>query len=643
MIPATEGRIAILGCRIDSDGESGSDSRSAHLREGDESDSSPDHSYDDAPDDFDRVHHSRYEHAFPEVGDGRHDHGESTVRGDIKIFYTITYDHGNLVGDGNVGVGHIDSGNADDGDVLTADGSGGAAFEAPTGGGGGGTDDQTAAEVTVDTTNFSSNLTAADDTVQAALETIDGFTQYQGTWQQAAWPAGVIVRRSGIPYLSLVNNNTEIPTPASTQWTGLSEGFVYRGAAPVVATNYNYGQVVLEPNTDVYYYFTSTISASVARADIATHANFQAISGETGHSPRVDSGSAFPTTPAPLAGDLFFFDADVASGLDWLDTDGTTDLTAATAGDMARFDGTDWIKVINLVGGGGGGGGGSTDFFDAPIEDVASIDVSNTTPENYLAIDANNVITNRGGFTIEVGTNTHQAIKVPVDGNYTITAVTSILQNNAGVPRNRTRFQFFIVRSGVDVAAAGSGLYASYGRATVPAGFADGSYTVDLLADDQIEMRYSDELATTATYSLGGGLSRISVLLNSGGGTTGGQQATSGLQTTQIFDRNATGATLTVYPLGTALSAGDDNHFTFTEVDKESVDRIEIMILVASQYWIPIVITREMLYQMTPQAGHPGTVNNTEDSGGLVHQRQNDTVRRLQGGCGCKSPVGVRG
>ena len=214
VIPATEGRIAILGCRIDSDGESGSDSRSAHLREGDESDSSPDHSYDDAPDDFDRVHHSRYEHAFPEVGDGRHDHGESTVRGDIKIFYTITYDHGNLVGDGNVGVGHIDSGNADDGDVLTADGSGGAAFEAPTGGGGGGgTDDQTAAEVTVDTTNFSSNLTAADDTVQAALETIDGFTQYQGTWQQAAWPAGVIVRRSGIPYLSLVNNNTEIPNP----------------------------------------------------------------------------------------------------------------------------------------------------------------------------------------------------------------------------------------------------------------------------------------------------------------------------------------------------------------------------------------------------------------------------------------------
>ena len=303
---------------------------------GSEASNSPAEDYDDASLDFELVADVVYQHIDPAVGASTHSHG-TDIRCNFKIFYTLIIDHGNLVGDGNVGAGDIDSESAADGEVLTADGSGGAAWEAATGGGGGGTDDQTAAEVTVDTANFSSNLTAADDTVQAALETIDGFTQYQGNWQQAAWPAGVIVRRSGIPYLSLVNNNTQIPTPASTQWTGLSEGFIYRGEAPVVATNYNYGQVVLEPDTDVYYYFTSTISASVARADIATHANFQALSGETGHSPRVGSGNAFPTTPTPLASDIFFFNADVASGLDWLDTDGTTDLTAATAGDMARY------------------------------------------------------------------------------------------------------------------------------------------------------------------------------------------------------------------------------------------------------------------------------------------------------------------
>ena len=111
-------------------------------------------------------------------------------------------------------------------------------------------------------------------TCKTALETIDGFSQYQGAWQQTAWPAGVIVTRSGVAYISLVNNNTEIPTPASTQWSGLPEGYIYRGHAPVAATNYNYGHVVFDTITNAYYFFTSTISASVAQADIAGHANF---------------------------------------------------------------------------------------------------------------------------------------------------------------------------------------------------------------------------------------------------------------------------------------------------------------------------------------------------------------------------------
>ena len=84
----------------------------------------------------------------------------------------------------------------------------------------------------------------------------------------------MIVTRSGIAYISLVNGNTQIPTPASTQWSGLPEGFTYRGEAPVAATNYNYGHFTFDPDTDNVYVFTSTISASVARADIPTHANF---------------------------------------------------------------------------------------------------------------------------------------------------------------------------------------------------------------------------------------------------------------------------------------------------------------------------------------------------------------------------------
>ena len=80
--------------------------------------------------------------------------------------------------------------------------------------------------------------------------------------------------------------------------------------------------VVLEPNTGTYYIlsFTSTISASVARADIATHANFP---GNCQVTDRPLSEGRFRRclpdhAQRPLASDIFFFDQDVASGLDWL-------------------------------------------------------------------------------------------------------------------------------------------------------------------------------------------------------------------------------------------------------------------------------------------------------------------------------------
>ena len=263
-------RLGILISRLGDN----SDSAVAAVH-GTEVSSSPRESYDDASTDFDLENDVVYQHIDPAIGASTHSHG-TDIRGNIKIFYTLIIDHGNLVGDGQVNADHIDSGSADDGDVLTADGSGGAAFEAPTGGGGGGgTDDQTAAEVSVDTTNFSRNLTSTDDTVQEALETIDQFSAVS-----RCLAAGVMARRRDrhtqrhcIP-ISLVNNNTEIPTPAAEGWSGLPEGYIYRGEAPVAATVYNYGHIVFSPTTDNYYFFTSTISASVARADIPTHANF---------------------------------------------------------------------------------------------------------------------------------------------------------------------------------------------------------------------------------------------------------------------------------------------------------------------------------------------------------------------------------
>ena len=70
--------------------------------------------------------------------------------------------------------------------------------------------------------------------------------------------------------------------------------------------------------------------------------------GAPGHSPVFSAGSAFPASPT--TNDFHLFSVDVASGLDWLDADGATDLTAASAGDVARYTGSDWQRAANIRG-----------------------------------------------------------------------------------------------------------------------------------------------------------------------------------------------------------------------------------------------------------------------------------------------------
>ena len=97
----------------------------------------PRESYDDANVDFDLENDVVYQHIDPAIGASTHSHG-TDIRGNIKIFYDVILDHGNLVGDGTVNAAHLNSGTAADGDVATADGSGGVTYEPPAAGGGGG-------------------------------------------------------------------------------------------------------------------------------------------------------------------------------------------------------------------------------------------------------------------------------------------------------------------------------------------------------------------------------------------------------------------------------------------------------------------------------------------------------------------------
>ena len=329
----------------------------------------------------------------------------------------------------------------------------------------------------------------------------------------------------------------------------------------------------LSPSRSVYYFFASTISASVARADIATHANFHVVGGATGHSPRVGSDNAFPTTPAPVASDIFFFDEDVASGLDWKDTDGTTDLTAATAGDMARYDGTDWIKVINVVGSGGGGGGGGDRIVLAD-----AVGVSNTAGPHEIALDS--AMTAGNLLTFYVLTS---AAANPDGIGYLLSDDILALTAEATTP--------------TDAGNALSVVTASYSASSFSQ--QSGNYFVYRKDDSTLWIRPTRLAAHTLTITA----------TPLGGGGTAGQQASSGLTRTAILTPPAPALPLTNTELGTALTTGTPSQIGFTEVHKDNFHSIELQVAVGEQYVHDITITKEALGYVGPSPGRPDTID----------------------------------
>ena len=100
-------RIAVLIRRAGA-----GDNADTRLRRGSEASSSPSSTYADAELDFALDQHVLYNHEDPEAGDDTDSHGDS-IRGNIRIYYQVTIDHGSLLGDGNVHPDHIESTDAD--------------------------------------------------------------------------------------------------------------------------------------------------------------------------------------------------------------------------------------------------------------------------------------------------------------------------------------------------------------------------------------------------------------------------------------------------------------------------------------------------------------------------------------------------
>ena len=92
-----------------------------------------------------------------------------------------------------------------------------------------------------------------------------------------------------------------------------------------------------------YIVFIDVDDSNKAKRDTVTDL-LSLVTGGTGEA--TTFGNSFPGSPE--ANDNFVFTADVASGLTWKDTDGSTDLTAASKYDVAKYDGTNWVKQIDF-------------------------------------------------------------------------------------------------------------------------------------------------------------------------------------------------------------------------------------------------------------------------------------------------------
>ena len=124
-IPGTATRLGLVLS------QTGTDSTAVlKVFRGQPADDSPRESYPDASNDFPFWKSVRFASNRPELGESMTNITNGEIYGYPKIRYTLELEHASLVGDGNISASHISSGSSADGTVLTADGSGGSAFEA---------------------------------------------------------------------------------------------------------------------------------------------------------------------------------------------------------------------------------------------------------------------------------------------------------------------------------------------------------------------------------------------------------------------------------------------------------------------------------------------------------------------------------
>ena len=275
--------------------------------------------------------------------------------------------------------------------------------------------------------------------------------------------------------------------------------------------------------------------------------------------------------------------------------DGNLDGTIVNVQDLAQ-------AVDDLEAGGGGDGAlTEPDLFLAPIEAVA-VGALGLTGENKLALTLANAIVNRGGFTVESATS-NQAIKVPEDGTYAID-FTLYMADSTASTRSEIRAEIAVIRAAAEATALRTPFSVYYRDNTVTDEFyLSGSVTLDLEADDEIQLLISEMVNTAATFSTGANNSKISVVrLAAAGATTGGQLSGGLTEQVIVGSRLAT----TEYGLGTLWTAVIDaiSPSISPAIDPDNLLHIAVGLRIDTDAAPELIISGAGIRRMTHTSDH---------------------------------------
>ena len=152
--------------------------------------------------------------------------------------------------------------------------------------------------------------------------------------------------------------------------------------------------------------------------------------------------------------------------------------------------------------------------------------------------------------------------------------------------------------------------------------YVDGTHTVDLLADDQIEIRFSVAESSAVTFSIGGEESEISIVkIEAGGGGLSTSEQQELVNESRLVDTEIITSTqaLSTTATSTPMDSVFRDTFDFATIPIEDFERIDLGLELDGtfDFVVPILISRQMMLDI------PTTPADLYPDGGT-------TTRRLQ-------------